>query len=144
MPDPEYERIWGKGPHVAVDIVVLDKLNRKIVLIRRKDNNMWALPGGFIEPNETINQAARRELREETNLHAYWPDYKPEISFVVDNPLRDPRSHIISFVYTLEKSSYEKLKSGDDAKEARWFDWLEMPQEIFADHRKIIDKAIFG
>lgn len=111
-------------PSVTVDMVVLamskslDEL--KILLIKRKNHpyiGQWALPGGFMNPNESGHQAAQRELFEETGIK----DVYLEQFYTMTQPNRDPRMWIISIDYLAFIKECE-VSAGDDASEALWFD----------------------
>jgi len=94
----------------------------KLLLIKRKGHpflGAWALPGGFVDPNETAQQAAVRELEEETGL----ADQYLKQFYTFSDPSRDPRAWSISSAYyALSDHSEMKVEGADDASEARWFD----------------------
>lgn len=127
---------------VTVDCVVLqaDKTDFQLLLIKRKNDpykDYWALPGGFVDENEDLREAAARELYEETTVKA------TELVQVgaFGKPFRDPRSHVISVAYyTLLKGTVE-AKANDDAKEVGWFSIKDLPLLAF-DHREIIESAL--
>ena len=100
-----------KVPKLTVDVVISD--GEKVVLIQRKNEpfqGMWALPGGFVDFGETVEQAAVREVKEETGL-----DVELEgLLGVYSDPDRDPRGHTVSVVFFAKKRK-GKLKAGDDA-----------------------------
>jgi len=114
---------------VAVDIIIRHRGG--IVLVKRKDNGMWALPGGHVELDETLEHAAIREAKEETGLdvrlirqlHTY------------SDPARDPRNHVITTVFIAEASGV--LKAGDDAADVQVFDVDKVPKLAF-DHSRIL------
>jgi 8-oxo-dGTP diphosphatase len=126
-------------PAVTVDAVVLGKKEARlfILLIQRKNEpfkGMWALPGGFIEMDERLEEAVRRELIEETGLTI------EHLSFVgiYDTPDRDPRGRTISAVYlTFTEVNSQTPHPGDDAENAGWFGLDELPLLAF-DHEQII------
>ncbi|MCQ6253876.1 NUDIX hydrolase [Methanocaldococcus sp.] len=121
-------------PSVAVDGIV--EKDNKILLIRRKNNpfkNCFALPGGFVECGETVENAIVREVYEETGLITK----VKSLLGVYSSPDRDPRGHVISIVFILNIMRGE-LKAGDDAKEAKFFDINNLPKLAF-DHKKIIE-----
>ena len=109
-----------KSPKLTVDGVIIK--NEKILLIKRKKQpfeRKWALPGGFVEYGEKTEDAVIREVFEETGL-------KTKINHlagVYSDPDRDPRGHTVSIVYVLDICGGE-LKSGDDASETKFFDFL--------------------
>lgn len=97
----------------------------KILLIKRKDHpfiNQWALPGGFVQINEGLKDAAYRELKEETNVVD--DVYLEQLYTFGDDVKRDPRMRIISSVYMAltPKENIKKTIAGDDACDAKWFD----------------------
>lgn len=115
----DYER-----PSVTVDILVLgmsEKLNGlKVLLIQRKDHpyiNCWALPGGFVNMDESAYEAACRELEEETGLTGVYL----EQLYAMSQPDRDPRMRIIDLSY-IALIPTVPITAGDDAKDALWFD----------------------
>ena len=93
----------------------------------------WALPGGFVEIGETVEQAVRREMKEETGL-----ELEGLKQFrVYSDPKRDPRVHTVSVVFTADGIGV--LQGGSDAKVAKVFKLDELPEEICFDHREIIE-----
>jgi 8-oxo-dGTP diphosphatase len=125
-------------PAVAVDMVIVTREKKqRVLLIRRKHPpfiGMWAIPGGFVEMEETLDAAARRELFEETCLRTS----KLEQLRTFGDPGRDPRGRIISVVY-LAQVDPRKLKprAADDAAEVGWFDFSRPPPLAF-DHAEIL------
>jgi 8-oxo-dGTP diphosphatase len=96
---------------------------------------MWALPGGFMEIDETLEQAAVRELEEETGLK----DIELTQFRTFSQVDRDPRTRIITTVFFGEVSAENtEAKGGDDAAEAQWYPVNDLPPLGF-DHKKIID-----
>ncbi len=126
-----------RNPALTVDGVLIE--DGKILLIRRGREpfkGRWALPGGFVEYGERVEDAVIREFREETGLET-------EIIRLVgvySDPDRDPRGHTVSIVYILKRTGGE-LRVGDDASEARFFPINELPEMAF-DHGKIIKEAL--
>ena len=113
----------------------------EILLIERKDSpfaGMWALPGGFMEMEETLEEAARRELMEETGIRA-----GELIRFdSYDKPGRDPRGRTITQVFVMiwnEEMGYPE--AGSDAASLQWFGLNELPELAF-DHRQILNDVI--
>jgi 8-oxo-dGTP diphosphatase len=130
-------------PAVSVDCVVLrpDGGELKILLIRRGSEPFagnWALPGGFVEIDEPLDQAALRELEEETGLV---PSRLEQIGAFGD-PDRDPRERVISIAYLAQVATGNcDAKAADDAVDARWFAVSRLPALAF-DHDKIIAAAL--
>lgn len=122
-------------PLLTVDIII--QINNGIALIMRKNPPYgWAIPGGFVEYNETLERAAIREAKEETSL-----DIKLiEQFYTYSDPARDPRGHTISTVFIAEAEGVPKAK--DDAKECRIFKLDELPSPLAFDHSKIINDFI--
>ncbi len=130
-----------KYPHPAltVDCVVFgfDGESLKLLLIERglePYKGMWALPGGFMRINETLERAAMRELREETGVTNVYLD-----QFHVFSTLnRDPRERVVTVAFiALVRTSEYQLIAGDDAANAQWFDENRLPPLAF-DHGEII------
>lgn len=132
-------------PAVSVDVVVTRDGKAgglEILLIRRGSDpyeGMWALPGGFVEEDETLEQAARRELEEETGLRRV----KVEQLAAFSDPDRDPRGRTISVAFTASVSSRASVDAGDDAADSRWYPVSKLPKLAF-DHRKIVRRAVGG
>ena len=132
-----------KYPHPAVtaDCIIFNKEEEKIyvLLIKRKNEpfkDCWAFPGGFINIDESAEDAAIRELKEETGLEVAKIDQLKAYS----NPDRDPRERVITIAFIAE-SKIKDVKGSDDAKEARWFDISNLPTLAF-DHAFILKDAI--
>jgi len=130
-------------PSVSVDMAVFRKKNEgpEILLIRRKLSpyqGMWALPGGFVEIDETLEQAAARELEEETGLTGIILQQFRAFSDVN----RDPRTRVITVVF-YGKAAVEnaKVTGGDDAEQADWFPVNNLPSLGF-DHHEIISMLL--
>ncbi len=132
-------------PSVTVDIVLLTDAfpHPKVLLIRRKNSpfkGLWALPGGFLEMDETLEESALRELNEETNIS----DVELIQVGTFGHPDRDPRGRVITVAYVgFIKSEQQETVAGSDAAEVAWFSTLDLPQLAF-DHNEIIEKALEG
>lgn len=115
---------------------------KKILLIKRKHEpfaGCWALPGGFLNcDEETLEQAAIRELYEETNLVAQ--EENIGLVSVQSDPKRDPRGHVIDHVFFVLKCSGE-FKAKDDAESLEFFSLEELPELAF-DHSKVIQNFV--
>ena len=126
---------------VTVDAVIFfrkaDILN--VLLIQRKNEpfrDQWALPGGFLEENESMEEGAIRELEEETGLKLE----KLQQVGAFGTPGRDPRGRTISIAFVGLIGTEAKVKANDDAVDAKWFSLNDLPNLAF-DHRKIISEA---
>lgn len=125
---------------VTVDIVVINDKTKEILLIKRVNNpykDCWALPGGFVDENEDLEIAAKRELFEETNIKAI--QLKQIGAF--GTPNRDPRGHMISIAYQTHWEDTQIILAKDDANEVCWFSIIDLPELAF-DHLDIIKKII--
>lgn len=130
-------------PSVTVDCVVfgLDNAQKlKVLLIQRgvaPYENSWALPGGFVRVDESIEVAAARELKEETGIDKIFL----EQLYTFGEVDRDPRDRIITVAYyALINIGEYIIQAKTDAKNAQWFSVEELPDLAF-DHRKILDVA---
>lgn len=133
-----YTYDYPKVADLAADIIVLRKNNStlEVLLIKRRDDpfkDHWALPGGYFNVGESPEQAAIRELEEETSIKV------PEVyQFrTYGDPKRDPRGHVISVVHFVYVLTDKVAVAGDDAKELQWWDIYKLPPLAF-DHEKII------
>lgn len=133
-----------KYPHPAVttDCVIFgfDGSSINILLIERGIDpfkGTWALPGGFLDLNETVEEGAKRELQEETNIN----DVYLEQFHVFSAVDRDPRERVltVAFFALVSKNDFEVI-AGDDASKAQWYEWNHLPPLAF-DHNKIIRMA---
>lgn len=130
---------------VAVDAIVFGYSKQEgvsILLIQRKYppfKNAWAIPGGFIQPDETLEDAVKRELREETGIEV---NYLEQL-YTFGAPKRDPRQRVISIAYValVKSSQFQQLKASTDAENAQWFNFRELPPLAF-DHQAILEAAI--
>lgn len=123
-----------RTPKVAADCIV-EMRDGRVILIKRKFPPLGtAIPGGFIEEGESVEAAAKREIKEELGV-----DIEIECFLgYYDNPQRDPRFHVISFVFV--GYTVQEPKAGDDAKELLIWDPEKEPvPEMIADHAKILE-----
>ena len=128
-------------PALAVDCAVfgLDESLKVLLIERGLDpfKGSWALPGGFVEMDESLDQAARRELEEETSLKNVFL----EQLYTFSQPDRDPRDRVVSVGYfALVRLSDHRLQAATDAIDAKWFDVQKLPKLAF-DHAKILKMA---
>lgn len=130
---------------LAVDAIVFGYSKTdgiSVLLIRRKFppfKDHWALPGGFVREEESLEDAVRRELKEETGAGV---SYLEQL-YTFGDPKRDPRQRVVSVAYfaLVKSSQYQQLKASTDAEEAQWFSIKELPKLAF-DHKEIVQTAI--
>lgn len=129
-------------PAVTTDIVVFTIRHGqlKVLLIRRAEEpylGQWALPGGFVLIDESLDAAARRELREETGVDGVYL----EQLYTFGAPDRDPRERVITVAYyALIPSDRLRIRAATDAEAVGWFGMAELPGLAF-DHRRILELA---
>jgi len=130
---------------VAVDAIVFGYSKNdgvSVVLIQRKYEpfkNGWALPGGFVLEDESLETAVKRELLEETGIEV---NYLEQL-YSFGEPQRDPRQRIIAIAYfgLVKTSQFIQLKASTDAENARWFSIKKLPPLAF-DHKHILAVAL--
>jgi 8-oxo-dGTP diphosphatase len=130
---------------VAVDAIVFGYSKQdgvSVLLIQRKYEpfkGQWAIPGGFISEDESLEEAVERELFEETGIKV---NYLEQL-YTFGEPKRDPRQRIISVAYfgLVKTSQYQELKASTDAANAKWFSIKKLPALAF-DHKEILSLAI--
>jgi 8-oxo-dGTP diphosphatase len=127
---------------LAVDCVVfgLDESDLKVLLIQRRlqpFQHAWALPGGFVHVDETLDEAARRELAEEAGV----TDVYLEQLYTFGGLDRDPRERVVTVAYfALAKLSDHRIRAATDAMGVGWFSLDELPKLAF-DHALVVDTA---
>ncbi len=129
---------------VAVDAIVFGYQNSQlyVLLIQQKfgsTNSYWALPGGLVKNEESLKDAVKRELKEETNVDV---DYFEQLFTFGDDIERDPRNRVVSVAYfALVDPSKLEIKADSDAEKVKWFKINEVPKLAF-DHNSILKKAV--
>ncbi len=142
--EEDYDPAAFERPSVTADIALFTVRDRalQVLLIRRKEwpfAGQWALPGGFVRPGESLEDAARRELAEETGVAEVLLEQLRAFS----DPKRDPRTWVITVAYTaLVASDTLALHAGTDAAEAGWFAVQAQPHPLAFDHAQILDFAV--
>ena len=129
------------GLAVAVDIVIftVGSADLMVLLIKRRGEpfaGRWAIPGGFVGEDEALDDAAARELREETDV----ADVYLEQLYTFGAPDRDPRGRVISVAYYALLRQPPAVAAASDAADARWFPLRALPPLAF-DHAEILDYA---
>lgn len=160
-----YRKQWGPGPFMTVDNVVIQ--SGHVLLVQRKKRpgkGLFAMPGGHLEVGEPLDEAAVRELWEETQLFReyattdpmlnavqfedmkrnLWPHYRARQCF--DNPNRSTRAHVITMAHLFKLPdtwNFPAVVGSDDAERAFWLPLSEMkPTDFFEDHYFIIQKML--
>lgn len=139
----KYVYDWPR-PMVTVDAIVfaLAADKTRILLIRRNNEpfkGRWALPGGFVGIEEELEDAAARELAEETGLE----EVALEQMHTFGRCGRDPRGRQITVAFMgIAGKGQTKIRAGDDAAEARWFDVERLPKDLAFDHNEVVEFAL--
>jgi len=122
--------------------LMADEPELRVLLVRRRGEpfrGCWAIPGGFVRMRESLDDAARRELEEETGLR----DVYLEQLYTFGGPDRDPRTRVISVAYyALLPGHVQKPRADDDTGEARWIAVTRLPANLAFDHGEILDLAL--
>lgn len=141
---PDYDPQQYERPSVTVDVVIfaLRDQDLKVLLIQRKHPpfaDYWAIPGGFVDMQESLEAAALRELEEETGVR----DVYIEQLYTFGQPDRDPRTRVITVAYfaLVPDMALASLQAGTDAADARWWSIYALPPLAF-DHAGILDYAL--
>lgn len=122
-----------RNPFPTVDLVIELEEGRVVLIRRRNPPHGWALPGGFVDYGESVEDAARREAREETGLEVELV----ALLGVYSQPGRDPRFHTQTTVFAARAQG--SPQAGDDAGEAAAFPLEELPQPLCFDHARILE-----
>ncbi|MBI3889195.1 NUDIX domain-containing protein [Candidatus Saccharibacteria bacterium] len=134
---------WHWGPNKTADPIVINNDNTpKILLIKRSDTGIWALPGGFVDGDESAETAARRELQEETGLLLVGTDGEQ----VYDGVVADLRTTAHAWAETTailwRVEGTPTVHAGDDAAGAQWFEVNELPDQLHGSHAVLIEQAL--
>ena len=138
-----YDATKFERPSVTVDIIIFTIKNDdlQVLLVKRGEwpfKGRWAMPGGFVKMKESLDEAAVRELKEETGVENVYL----EQLFSFGAPKRDPRTRVITVAY-FALIPYEKLKlkATADVVDVNWFSMYDLP-ELGFDHKEILDYAL--
>ena len=121
-----------RNPLLTVDIIIEVGADQIVLIERKNPPHGWALPGGFVDYGESVEQAARREAKEETSLDVALTEQFHTYS----DPGRDPRQHTVSTVFIATAGSAPR--GADDAKAARLFRQDNLPAPLVFDHAEIL------
>ncbi len=149
-------------PYLTADVLLLTEDKSRVLLVKRKGHpflGKWALPGGFSVPEESLEETALREMREETGIVDLLPEDIHEIG-IFSRPGRDPRGWVVTGAYmALVDSDRMKVNAGDDAADAGWFsivheddgtlllqkdDETLLFSDLAFDHADILTRALQG
>lgn len=131
-------------PSVTVDVVIFTLIEQAlhVLMVQRRHwpyEGHWAIPGGFVNMDEALDAAARRELEEETGLR----DVYLEQLYTFGTPGRDPRTRVISVAYiALVRADAQTLRVSDESTDVRWFPVAKLPGKLAFDHDEILDAAM--
>jgi 8-oxo-dGTP diphosphatase len=126
-----------RNPFPTVDVVIEMQGGRIVLVRRRNPPHGWALPGGFVDYGESVEDAAVREAREETGLEVRLL----ALIGVYSRPDRDPRKHTLSIAFIAAAQDEARLRAGDDAGETALFPTGDLPELAF-DHRDILQDYV--
>jgi 8-oxo-dGTP diphosphatase len=139
----QYDASKYERPSVTVDVVMMSLRQKdlQVLLVKRRSwpyEGMLAIPGGFVNMDESLEAAAKRELQEETSVQ----DVYLEQLYTFGDPGRDPRTRVITVVYfALLDSERLQVQAASDAADVGWFSVYELPQLAF-DHEQILNYAL--
>ncbi len=141
-PPQGYAPSQAERPAVTVDVVIFNLADNelKVLLVRRAHppfQGKWAIPGGFVHIDESLETAARRELEEETAVREVYL----EQLYTFGAPGRDPRGRVITVAYFALLPGAVPTRAGDDAAEAAWYSAYALPELAF-DHAEILKYAL--
>lgn len=141
----KYTYDWPR-PMVTVDVALFSLMNGEwnVLLIARKNEpfqHFYAIPDGFIDMDETLEESALRELKEETGIHGV----SIEPFWTYGDPGRDPRGRVVTILFIGridEEHAYDQTKAGDDAEGTKWVPVSKLPNQLAFDHREILDHVL--
>lgn len=132
------DELWLEGPNYTADAVIIDSLQQKILLIERRDCGEWALPGGFVDADESTYIASLREAKEEASVDI--ANGQLIYQGIVDDPRNTEYAWIETAAYLFECAE-TTARAGDDAGDAKWFSIYALPP-LYASHAAIVARAL--
>ncbi|MBQ7457414.1 MAG: NUDIX hydrolase [Desulfovibrio sp.] len=123
-----------RNPTPAADVIIYEPSLGIVVIERKNTPKGYAIPGGFIEEGEWAEEAAVREMREETGLEVELLG----LLGLYSNPDRDPRFHTMTAVYVGKPKDAKQLQAGDDAKHAAFYPLESLPKPLVFDHEQVV------
>lgn len=139
-----YDATRYERPSVTVDVVIFTLINQElhVLLVQRRRwpfEGFWAIPGGFINMDESLEAAARRELEEETGVR----DVYLEQLYTFGDVRRDPRMRVISVAYiALVRADAQKIRASEESTDVGWFPVRDLPEQLAFDHDQVLAYAI--
>lgn len=139
-----YDATRYERPSVTVDVVIFTLINQElhVLLVQRRRwpfEGFWAIPGGFINMDESLETAARRELEEETGVR----DVYLEQLYTFGDVSRDPRMRVISVAYiALVRADAQKIRASEESTDVGWFPVRDLPEQLAFDHDQVLAYAI--
>jgi 8-oxo-dGTP diphosphatase len=139
-----YDAARYERPSVTVDVVIFTLISQElhVLLVQRRRwpyEGYWAIPGGFINMDESLEDAARRELAEETGVR----DVYLEQLYTFGDVGRDPRTRVISVGYiAVVRADAQKIRASEETTDVRWFPVRALPERLAFDHDQILAYAI--
>lgn len=124
-------------PRLTTDVIIEMGAGLVVLIERKNEPHGWALPGGFVDVGETVEEAALREAFEETTLHV---ELKRQFH-VYSDPKRDERNHTASVVFVA--TARGEAKAGSDAVNVGLFHQMNLPENICFDHRQILNDYFY-
>ncbi|RRR69251.1 MAG: NUDIX hydrolase [Candidatus Viridilinea halotolerans] len=139
-----YDATRYERPSVTVDVVIFTLISQQlhVLLVQRRHwpfEGLWAIPGGFINMDESLEDAARRELEEETGVR----DVYLEQLYTFGAVGRDPRTRVISVAYiALVRDDQQQLRVSDESTDVQWFPVRTLPDALAFDHDQVLAYAL--
>lgn len=140
---------WGVNNAADPIVIAVDNAGaRKILLIRRKDTQEWALPGGMVDPGENVSLTAKRELKEEAGIDLSDIPATVVAQGYVDDPRNTDNAWMETVASVMVINHIPEPKAGDDAEDSKWFDLeniealKEATDGLYASHDELIQKAL--